>query len=88
MFTTLFDDSGQIKLTYASAMPVILYPLAPTITAPIPRVVHLHGGEMHSNSDGVTTAWFMPGGPPQGPRYAFEASSLCTYPNPQERTFL
>lgn len=59
---------------------------------PIPMVVHLHGGEVPSNSDGGPTAWFMPkgyAGPNAlGPGFAFEASQLCNYPNAQEGTTL
>ena len=51
---------------------------------PIPMVVHLHGGEMPSNSDGGPTAWFMPGYSLLGPGFAYNASSLSTYPNQQE----
>jgi FtsP/CotA-like multicopper oxidase with cupredoxin domain len=60
-------------------------PLTDPYTGDIPMVVHLHGGEMPSNSDGGPTAWFMPNGNPQvGPGFAFGASSLSTYPNQQE----
>lgn len=57
-------------------------------TGDIPMSVHLHGGEMPSNSDGGPTAWFTPGYNKQGPGFAHEASSLCTYPNKQEGTTL
>ena len=53
-------------------------------TGPIPMSVHLHGGEIPSNSDGGPTAWFTPGYAIQGPGFAAQASSLCTYPNQQE----
>lgn len=46
--------------------------------------VHLHGGEMPSNSDGGPTAWFMPGFSLLGPGFQQAASSLCSYPNQQE----
>ncbi len=51
---------------------------------PIPMVVHLHGGEMPSNSDGGPTAWFTPGYSLLGPGFLYNASSLSTYPNKQE----
>jgi FtsP/CotA-like multicopper oxidase with cupredoxin domain len=58
----------------------------------IPMVVHLHGGEIPSGSDGGPTAWFMPTGSTAkkttGPGFAFGASSLMTYPNQQEATTL
>lgn len=58
-------------------------------TGDIPMSVHLHGGEMPSNSDGGPTAWFMPtGNPLKGPGFKYEASSMCTYPNMQEGTTL
>ena len=37
-------------------------PLTEPYTGPIPMVVHLHGGEMPSGSDGGPGAWFMPTG--------------------------
>ena len=51
-------------------------------------VVHLHGGEMPSGSDGGPSAWFMPGGTPYGPTYQVNQSSISTYPNKQEATTL
>ena len=68
--------------------PVTGNPLVDPYTGPIPMVVHLHGGEMPSNSDGGPTAWFMPGYALQGPGFAQNASSLATYPNMQEGTTL
>jgi len=59
-------------------------PLTSPYTGDIPMVVHLHGGEMPSNSDGGPTAWFTPGYALLGPGFANAASSLCTYPNQQE----
>lgn len=51
----------------------------------IPMVVHLHGGEMPSGSDGGPTAWFMPtGNPIKGPGYPVNNSGISTYPNQQE----
>ena len=57
-------------------------------TGPIPMVVHLHGGEMPSGSDGGPTGWFMPGYSLYGPGFANGSSSLSTYPNKQEATTL
>ncbi len=51
---------------------------------PVPMVVHLHGGEMPSGSDGGPLAWFMPGYSLLGPGFAVNASSLASYPNKQE----
>jgi len=59
-------------------------PLTDPYTGDIPMVVHLHGGEMPSNSDGGPTAWFTPGYAKLGPGFAFHASDLSTYPNKQE----
>jgi len=64
-------------------------PLIDPYTGDIPMVVHLHGGEMPSNSDGGPTAWFMPtGNDLKGPGFKFNASSLSTYPNKQEAATL
>jgi len=64
-------------------------PLLDPYKGDIPMVVHLHGGEMPSNSDGGPTAWFMPtGNPLQGPGFIYHASTLATYPNKQEATTL
>ena len=64
-------------------------PLLDPYTGDIPMVVHLHGGEMPSNSDGGPTAWFMPtGNDLKGPGFLFNASTLATYPNKQEATTL
>ncbi len=57
-------------------------------TGPIPMVVHLHGGEMPSNSDGGPTAWFMPNYSLMGPGFLHNASAVSTYPNQQEETTL
>ena len=59
-------------------------PLTDPYTGDIPMVVHLHGGEMPSGSDGGPTAWFTPGYLLKGPGFKFGASSLSTYPNQQE----
>ena len=63
-------------------------PLLDPYTGDIPMVVHLHGGEMPSNSDGGPTAWFTPQYKQSGPGFKFNASSLSTYPNQQEATTL
>ncbi len=54
----------------------------------IPMSVHLHGGEIPSNSDGGPMAWFTPDYLKTGPGFVNDASSLCTYPNQQEGTTL
>ena len=61
-------------------------------TGPIPTVVHLHGGENQSTSDGVPEAWFTSNGL-HGKGY-FTASptsansSVYVYPNNQQSTTL
>ena len=54
----------------------------------IPMVVHLHGGEIPSDSDGGPNSWFMPDGTTTGPGFPFGASRLVTYPNQQEAATL
>ncbi|MEI6680171.1 MAG: multicopper oxidase domain-containing protein, partial [Mariniphaga sp.] len=66
----------------------VINPLTEPYTGDIPMVVHLHGGEMPSNSDGGPTAWFTPKYAKLGPGFKFNASSLSTYPNQQEATTL
>ena len=52
---------------------------------PIPMVVHLHGGEMPSGSDGGPTAWFMPRIIPYLVRDSCIMNpGISTYPNQQE----
>jgi FtsP/CotA-like multicopper oxidase with cupredoxin domain len=63
-------------------------PLTDPYTGPIPMVVHLHGGEMPSGSDGGPDGWFMPGYSLLGPGFLHNSSSLATYPNMQEGTTL
>ncbi|MFZ0280744.1 MAG: cohesin domain-containing protein, partial [Bacteroidales bacterium] len=67
-------------------------PLTDPYTGPIPMVVHLHGGEMPSGSDGGPNAWFMPTGTSgvnlYGPTYQTHQSGISTYPNEQEATTL
>lgn len=53
-------------------------------TGDIPMVVHLHGGEIPSGSDGGPTSWFMPDYSLFGPGFQFGSSSLMSYPNQQE----
>src|SRR6266487_1503143 len=61
-------------------------------SGPIPTVVHLHGGENQSTSDGAPEAWFTNNGI-HGPGY-FSSSptdanaAIYQYPNKQESTTL
>ena len=67
------------------------HPFTP-YTGPIPTVVHLHGGEDQSTSDGVPEGWFTNNGL-HGPGY-FTASptsanaAIYQYPNRQQSTTL
>ena len=67
-------------------------PLTDPYDGPIPMVVHLHGGEIPSDSDGGPNAWFMPEGTTGvntvGPAFQYHASTLSTYPNEQEAATL
>jgi FtsP/CotA-like multicopper oxidase with cupredoxin domain len=61
-------------------------------TGPIPTVVHLHGGEDQSTSDGVPEAWFTNNGL-HGKGYSTFAptsanSAIYNYPNNQQATTL
>jgi len=61
-------------------------------TGPIPTVVHLHGGEDQSTSDGVPEAWFTNNGL-HGPGYFTAAATdpnaaIYSYPNTQQSTTL
>lgn len=58
------------------------YRLAQT---PVPLVVHLHGGEVRSDSDGNPETWFTAGEEKTGKEYT---TSRYTYPNAQEPTTL
>lgn len=58
------------------------YPLA---QSPVPLVVHLHGAEVRSDSDGNPEAWFTAGDEKTGSAYT---QSRYTYPNTQEPTTL
>ncbi len=55
---------------------------------PAPMIVHLHGGEVHSNFDGGPLGWFTPNGL-KGPGYrtlfnAGPGKQVSYYPNTQE----
>lgn len=63
-------------------------PLTEPYSGDIPMVVHLHGGEMPSGSDGGPNAWFMPGFTQTGPAFKFNQSSSSYYPNAQEAATL
>jgi spore coat protein A, manganese oxidase len=61
-------------------------------TGPVPAVVHLHGGEVASNSDGGPDGWVLPEGvpaPPGGVRHGtgYNPGDFI-YPNMQEPTTL
>ena len=58
------------------------YPLA---QSPVPLVIHLHGGEVRSDSDGGPETWFTAGEEKKGPEFL---KSRYTYPNAQEATTL
>ena len=55
---------------------------------PIPAVVHLHGGEVHSTSDGGPDAWFTPGNAQVGPAWSAGVTNNYFYPNHQEAATL
>jgi spore coat protein A len=67
-------------------------PLAPVwcrpYAGPVPAVTHLHGGEVHSTSDGGPDAWFTPGLDYVGPAWASGVTNFYTYPNTQEAATL
>jgi hypothetical protein len=63
-------------------------PLTEPYRGDIPMVVHLHGGEMPSGSDGGPNAWFMPGFTQTGPAFKYNQSSSSYYPNAQEAATL
>ncbi|WP_432665642.1 multicopper oxidase [Wukongibacter baidiensis] len=58
------------------------YPLA---QSPVPLVVHLHGAEVRSDSDGHPDSWFTAGEEKKGPAFS---KSRFTYQNTQEPTTL
>jgi FtsP/CotA-like multicopper oxidase with cupredoxin domain len=64
---------------------------APT-GAPVPAVVHLHGAEVQSGSDGGPEQWFTPNGLQGGGYYTASAvapnAANYVYPNAQEATTL
>jgi spore coat protein A len=51
---------------------------------PVPAVVHLHGGEVPSWSDGGPDAWFTPGLAQTGPAWNNGVTNNYVYPNTQE----
>ncbi len=52
---------------------------------PVPIVVHLHGGEVPSESDGGPDAWFTPGYSMVGPAWGMDGTDqFYYYPNTQE----
>ena len=60
--------------------------------ARIPTVVHLHGGELTSGSDGAPTAWFTSDGR-RGPGYSSirptdPTAAIYEYPNEQQTATL
>ncbi len=62
-------------------------------TGPVPGVVHLHGGEVNSKSDGGPDAWFTPDTPEtpgglKGPAWSQGVTNNYSYPNGQEATTL
>ena len=59
-------------------------PLTEPYDGDIPMVVHLHGGEINSDSDGGPLAWFTPNHAQEGPAFKYFTSSTTTYPNLQD----
>lgn len=59
-------------------------PLTEPYNGDIPMVVHLHGGEINSDSDGGPLAWFTPNHAQEGPAFKYFTSSTTTYPNLQD----
>lgn len=53
--------------------------------SPVPITIHLHGGDVRSDSDGGPEAWFTPGEEKTGPDFL---TSRTHYPNQQEPTAL
>jgi FtsP/CotA-like multicopper oxidase with cupredoxin domain len=51
----------------------------------MPAVVHLHGGQVLSDFDGMPDSWFTPGLAQKGPAFV---SNVYTYPNRQDATTL
>ena len=52
--------------------PMPVSPLTEPYLGQIPMVVHLHGGEIPSDSDGGPNSWFMPDGITNGPGFQLE----------------
>jgi spore coat protein A, manganese oxidase len=66
-------------------------PMTDPYTGPIPLSIHLHGGEVPSNSDGGPDAWYTPGYALTGPGWnvPYEpVTAFSTYPNAQEAATL
>jgi FtsP/CotA-like multicopper oxidase with cupredoxin domain len=56
-----------------------------TDLGPVPTVVHLHGGQVLSDFDGMPDTWFTSGLAVKGPAFV---SNIYTYPNNQDATTL
>ncbi|HWQ31733.1 MAG TPA: multicopper oxidase [Blastocatellia bacterium] len=77
--------SLPVDQTLHWANPLSSPPLFSPFTGPVPTVVHLHGGESESQSDGHPDAWFTSGFRLPGPA---GANMLYTYHNTQPATTL
>lgn len=66
----------------------LLSPWCQPYVGPVPAVPHLHGGEVHSTSDGGPDAWFTPGTTFRGPAWADGVTNSYVYPNTQEAATL
>jgi FtsP/CotA-like multicopper oxidase with cupredoxin domain len=81
-----------IDQTIHWADPLDQHPLFTPYSGPIPTVVHLHGGEDQSTSDGAPEAWFTNNGL-HGPGYfsltpTDPNAAIYYYPNTQQATTL
>lgn len=65
-----------------------LSPWCQPYVGPVPTSPHLHGGEVHSTSDGGPDAWFTPGNALVGPAWAAGVTNSYVYPNTQEAATL
>jgi len=85
-----YDDFNILadQTLMMNGYPMPINPLSEPYMGQIPMVVHLHGGEIPSDSDGGPNSWFMPDGITNGPGFPHGASSLVTYPNQQEAATL
>jgi len=70
------------------ADPWMQHGLMTPYAGPVPAAVHLHGGEVPSESDGHPDAWFTPGLGITGPAWNLGADNICYYPNTQEAATL